>query len=142
MIWLTWRQFRTQAIIAASALSSVGIALLITGVALRHRCAHAGIGACHAHSDCERLATNFLSQVHSASIGPYDLFFSASIVVLYAVPALIGLFWAGNRDRELRGARRTACLVLRLADGAPSPGLRARPPRAVWLPGEQRQYGR
>ena len=31
MIWLTWRQFRAQAIVAAAALAVIAIALAVTG---------------------------------------------------------------------------------------------------------------
>ena len=35
MIWLTWRQFRAQAIVAAAALAVIAIALAITSLAER-----------------------------------------------------------------------------------------------------------
>ena len=31
MIWLTWRQFRTQAVVVAAGLSAFAILLLVTG---------------------------------------------------------------------------------------------------------------
>ena len=36
MIWLTWRQFRAQAIAAAAALAVLAIALAVTGPHLAH----------------------------------------------------------------------------------------------------------
>jgi hypothetical protein len=89
MVWLTWRQFRAQAVVATASLAAVATALLITGVLLRHSYANAGLPACHVHRNCEQLATSFINHLPSL----YERFFSASTVVLYAVPGLIGLFW-------------------------------------------------
>ena len=36
MIWLTWRQFRTQAWVAAAALAVIAVALALTGLNLAH----------------------------------------------------------------------------------------------------------
>jgi ABC-type transport system involved in multi-copper enzyme maturation permease subunit len=93
MTWLTWRQFRAQAIAAASMLAAVAIGLIITGIALRHSYHDAGLSACRAHHDCEQMATQFISDVRGGSVGPYDPIFTASIALLYLVPGLIGLFW-------------------------------------------------
>jgi hypothetical protein len=93
MIWLTWRQFRTQAIVAASFLAVIAIGLIISGIGLRHSYHDAGLSACPAHPDCGRLAADFVSAVRSGSVGPYGVIFYVSIAVLYLVPALIGLFW-------------------------------------------------
>jgi hypothetical protein len=93
MTWLTWRQFRTQAIIAASALVAIAIALVITGITLRGHYKDIGLPACAAHHDCPQLATSFVNQVHSGVIGDYILVFYIGIAVLYLLPALIGLFW-------------------------------------------------
>jgi hypothetical protein len=93
MIWLSWRQFRTQAIVAASALAAIAIALIVTGVTLRGHYKDLGLPACHVHHDCAQLANAFLDQLRSGTIGNYILVFYLGIVVLYLVPALIGLFW-------------------------------------------------
>lgn len=91
MLWLTWRQFRTQVLVAASALAAFAVALVITGIDVRDRFAASGVPDCHAHHDCELVARNFITQLRSG--GPYDLLFNLGVVVLYAIPALIGLFW-------------------------------------------------
>ncbi len=93
MIWLTWRQFRTQAVIAAAALAAVAAVLVITGLMLRQHFDDAGLPGCQAHHSCEMLATKFITQLKAGSFGNYELLFSASVAVLYAVPGLIGLFW-------------------------------------------------
>lgn len=91
MLWLTWRQFRTQALVAAAALAAFAITLVITGIGVRDRFSAAGLPGCHAHHNCEQLVTNFISQLRSGR--PYDLLFNLGAVVVYVVPALIGLFW-------------------------------------------------
>src|SRR6202050_5671823 len=93
MIWLTWRQFRTQAIVAASVLAAIAIALIVTGITLRGHYKDAGLPADHVHHDCAQLANNFLDQFRNGAIGHYSSVFYLGIVVLYLVPALIGLFW-------------------------------------------------
>jgi hypothetical protein len=91
MIWLTWRQFRAQAIVAAAALAVIAVALAVTGGQLAHLYASAGVGACHGHGDCGTVANNFLTQV-KASLTDKTLY-DGSAVLLYAVPVLIGVFW-------------------------------------------------
>ncbi|MGH3192594.1 MAG: ABC transporter permease, partial [Streptosporangiaceae bacterium] len=59
MIWLTWRQFRVQAVTAAAALAAFAILLAVTGPHLAHLYAGSGIGGCHGGS-CGFLAGNFL----------------------------------------------------------------------------------
>ena len=65
MIWLTWRQFRGQAIATAALLGAFAIALAVTGVRL--------IGAYDANGIL--------------------LTFYATVFLLYALPGLIGAFW-------------------------------------------------
>lgn len=89
MIWLTWRQFRPQAIVAAAALAAVAIALAITGPHLASLYTSNGLASCHA--DCGPQAANFINQVKGSAI---ELVFYGTIFLLYAVPALIGMFWA------------------------------------------------
>jgi hypothetical protein len=91
MLWLTWRQFRAQAVVAATALAIVAIGLIATGFAVRSRFNSAGLPTCHAHHDCQHVASLYIFQLRSS--GPYDLSFNLGVLFLYAVPALIGLFW-------------------------------------------------
>jgi hypothetical protein len=87
MIWLTWRQFRWQAVTAAAALGAVAILLAATGPHLAALFSSAGLNSCHA--SCGKLASNFLD-----GLGGLDtIVFRASIVIMYLVPALIGSFW-------------------------------------------------
>jgi hypothetical protein len=65
MTWLTWRQFRIPALSVFAALVLIGVVLAITGPELVGR-------------------TNFSDQ---------DALFGGTILVLYLLPAVIGVFW-------------------------------------------------
>jgi hypothetical protein len=91
MIWLTWRQFRAQAWVASAALAVIAIVLAVTGLRLAHLYDSSGIAACHAHGNCGTLGTAFMSQVKGSS--GYKALYDGAVVVLYAVPAIIGVFW-------------------------------------------------
>ena len=91
MIWLTWRQFRAQAIVAAAALAGLAVALAITGAQLAHLYDSSGLAACQAHGDCGTVASSFMNQV-KASLTDKTLY-DGSAVLLYVVPTLIGVFW-------------------------------------------------
>src|ERR1035438_2530364 len=62
MIWLTWRQFRAQAVTAAAALAAFAVLLAVTGPHLASLYTASGITSCHSGS-CGQLASSFLSQV-------------------------------------------------------------------------------
>jgi hypothetical protein len=91
MMWLTWRQFRAQAIVAAAALAVVATALAVTGPHLAGLYASSGLATCQAHGNCERLITAFMDQVKAST--PDGLLFAFCIGLLLAVPGLIGVFW-------------------------------------------------
>ncbi len=87
MIWLTWRQFRPQAVAAAIGLAVVAIVLVATRPGLSAAYTAAGLSACHAH--CATAASLFLDRV-----GNFDKFLDfGTVVVLLLAPPLIGLFW-------------------------------------------------
>jgi hypothetical protein len=87
MIWLTWRQFRPQAIAAAGALILMAIVLAATGPGVGSAYTSSGLSACHAN--CATIASNFID-----SIGSFDhILYFGSIVLMYLAPALMGLFW-------------------------------------------------
>jgi hypothetical protein len=90
MIWLTWRQFRAQAIAGAAVLAVLAIALAVTGLHLAHLYAGSGLATCQAHGDCGRLVSAFAGQVKAS--GDTTLF-NLSIGLLLVAPALIGVFW-------------------------------------------------
>ncbi len=87
MIWLTWRQFRPQAITAAGGMIVVAIVLAATRVGLTSAYTAAGLSACHAH--CAAVASIFLDR-----IGGFDKFLDfGTVLLLLVAPALMGLFW-------------------------------------------------
>jgi hypothetical protein len=87
MIWVTWRQFRPQAIAAACALAAVAIVLVATRPGLSAGYTSAGLAACHAH--CVTAASIFLDRV-----GNFDKFLDfAGVLLIIVAPALMGLFW-------------------------------------------------
>lgn len=88
MMWMTWRQFRPNAIIAAAALAAVALLLAVTGTALASDYASAGLTACHPAA-CAGDATAFRDGLGAI----YPVLFYAGLIVLYAAPALIGMFW-------------------------------------------------
>ena len=48
MIWLTWRQFRAQTVVAAAALAAFAVILGLTGPNLSHMYAASGQAGCRA----------------------------------------------------------------------------------------------
>ena len=59
MIWLTWRQFRTQAVAVSAALAAFAILLLVTGPHVVDLARQSGFGTCH--SNCGASAGSFLN---------------------------------------------------------------------------------
>jgi hypothetical protein len=88
MIWLTWRQSRAQAITGAAILAVLAIVLGVTGPGLVTRYDQIGLPTCH--STCTALAGKFINELE---FGTYGKLFYAGLVVMYLVPALIGIFW-------------------------------------------------
>ena len=70
MIWLSWRQFRVQALVAAVFLAALAAVLGVTGLRLAHFYDSSGIGACTAAgaTDCDRLQLDFLDHYHSLRV--------------------------------------------------------------------------
>ncbi|MFC8833889.1 transporter [Streptomyces griseoincarnatus] len=110
MIWLTWRQFRTQTAVMFAAVAFLTAALAVTGPQL---------------SDLYRTAgSSLVDQVASSD---QTLYYIGLLVVL-AVPAVIGMFWGAPLiARELetgthylawnQGVTRTRWLATKLGFG-------------------------
>jgi hypothetical protein len=97
MIWLTWRQFRAQAVVAAAMVGALAITLAVTGPHLAALYASSGLTACHAA--CSAQASSFIDAVKGTNS---ELIFYGGVFLLYAVPGLIGIFWgAPLLTREL-----------------------------------------
>ena len=106
MIWLAWRQFRWQAVTAGAALAVIAIAFAATGPGLVSRYDQLGLPTCHAAA-CTTLASDFINDIKA---GPDGILFYAGLVLMYVVPALIGIFWGAPLvARELEhGTHRLA----------------------------------
>jgi len=121
MLWITWRQFRAQTIVAVAALAATAVTLTLSGLHIA-RLYTVSIAGCEARRDCGAARQNFLTQVN-ASLGSHlPLLFGTALV---AVPAVIGIFWgAPLLTRELesgthrlawsQGFTRTRWLVVNL----------------------------
>ncbi len=123
MIWLTWRQFRVQALTTAAALAAFAILLAATGPHLASLYAASKIPACHGGT-CATAAGGFLSRL--AITGPYPIVYLCGIGLILAAPAVIGIFWGAPliaRELETRtfalawtqSITRTRWLVVKLA---------------------------
>jgi hypothetical protein len=106
MIWVTWRQFRTQAIVAATVLVAAVIAMTINGLDLSHLYANSGASSCPATGDCAAL-DNFLTEARQGSTATL---FAIGAALLYLAPPIIGVFWGAPLvARELEsGTHRLA----------------------------------
>ncbi|WP_425953713.1 hypothetical protein [Xylanimonas sp. McL0601] len=88
MIWMTWRQFRTQAWVTGGAIALFGVALLITGISISHAYTSLGVATCG--SDCSSAVASFLNAARGGLNGTvHDL--AGVLVVL--LPAVVGVFW-------------------------------------------------
>jgi hypothetical protein len=90
MIWLTWRQFRPQAVVAAAALTVCAVVLLATGLHLAGLYRDSGILACQPGQSCRTVASHFLGQL---SGGVYRFLYLLGAGLLLVAPAIIGIFW-------------------------------------------------
>jgi hypothetical protein len=90
MMWLTWRQFRAQAIAGAAALAVLAIVLAVTGLHLAHLFDSSGVATCQVHGDCGPLVSAFTQQMQARG---YKVLFDLTIALLLVTPALIGIFW-------------------------------------------------
>jgi ABC-type transport system involved in multi-copper enzyme maturation permease subunit len=84
MIWLTWRQFRAQALATLAVLVVAAIYLLITGFHMRDAY-HTDLATCRALDDCGSVLNNLQGRYNSA--------FQLCQLLLVVIPALIGIFW-------------------------------------------------
>jgi hypothetical protein len=89
MIWLTWRQSRGQLIVAAAVLAVFALILWLTGPDLTHLYNTSGVAACKPNVTCATLATRFLNKLSKIDL----LLYFTGIGLMYAAPAVIGMFW-------------------------------------------------
>jgi hypothetical protein len=98
MIWLSWRQFRAQAITAAAALAAFAIVLAAAEPSLSGVYHSSGFAGCHGAA-CTGLASTFINDLSSgggiAGVPgtPYMILYFLSVVVILIAPAITGVFW-------------------------------------------------
>jgi ABC-type transport system involved in multi-copper enzyme maturation permease subunit len=95
MIWLTWRQFRTQTFATAAFLAAAAVYLLITGTQLRHSYT-SDLASCTDQNSC--------FGVFNGLRDDYDGAMQITGLLVMAAPAVIGIFWgapliAGELER-------------------------------------------
>jgi hypothetical protein len=83
MLWLTWRQFRTQAAVVFGVLAAVAIVLAVTGPHLVHLY-DTTVKPCASHDDCGTETGLFTA---------HDRLLQQLTQVVLVAPALIGMFW-------------------------------------------------
>jgi hypothetical protein len=81
MIWLAWRQFRTQALVTLALLAAFTVLVLVTGLHLRTIYNSLGGAHCSVRGDCGALIDQ--DRALPDILGP----------ALLAIPALLGMFW-------------------------------------------------
>jgi hypothetical protein len=84
VIWLTWRQYRTQTLVVAGVLAALAIVLIVTGPHLVNL-SDAYLKLCHADRDCGSTTNPVVN-----TDGKIEDFFSD---ILLIGPALLGIFW-------------------------------------------------
>src|ERR1700761_8574917 len=90
MIWLTWRQFRVQALIAAAALAAAAIVLGVTGPHMASLYAASGLASCQGDG-CANAASAFLGQLQTGGLD--HVIYPLGLVLILATPAILGIFW-------------------------------------------------
>jgi ABC-2 family transporter protein len=90
MIWLTWRQSRIQAYIAAAALALVAVAMVLDNHLLADLWTNSGAATCTSAHNCTNEISNF---VDSARAGLTATLFELSLIFMYVLPPVIGVFW-------------------------------------------------
>jgi ABC-type transport system involved in multi-copper enzyme maturation permease subunit len=84
MIWMSWRQFRTQALAGIALAVVLAVYLVILGTQVRHTY-NTDYSICRANGGC--------SDLMHAFTGQYSLRFNLIGYVLIVVPGLLGVFW-------------------------------------------------
>jgi hypothetical protein len=123
MIRFTWLQSRVQVTVALAALAAFAALLAATGPHLASLYAASPITGCHG-GGCANAAGTFLSRLDATS--PYPTVYALGIALIFAAPAIIGIFWGAPliaREHEARtfalawtqSITRTRWLVVKLA---------------------------
>jgi hypothetical protein len=86
MIWLAWRQFRSQAVTVFGSLAVLAVLVIVTGLQLRHYYDTSGITSCGTVGDCDAVVSTFVAHFSwlQTLIGK---------ILLLLLPAVTGVFW-------------------------------------------------
>lgn len=86
MIWLAWRQFRSQAAVVFGGLAVLAVVVIVTGLQLRHWYGTSGISSCPKVGDCGTVTSAFTQHYSwlQTLLGS---------VLMQWLPAVIGVFW-------------------------------------------------
>jgi hypothetical protein len=133
VIWLTWRQFRAQAITGVAAVALFAILLAVTESHMTSLYDASGIVGCHGGA-CTGAANQFLTNLTSgqgvsflpAGANAYVILYFLSVLFILIAPAVVGSFWGAPliaRELETGTARvawnqsvtRTRWLAVKLA---------------------------
>jgi len=105
MTWFAWRQFRVPAALAALLLAVSAVLLGVTGHSVAQSWSASGAGTCH--GNCGSDIAIFVQEVTTGFNGAI---YQGTAVLMYVLPALIGIFWGAPliaRDLEA-GTHRLA----------------------------------
>ena len=122
MMWLTWRQFRAQAVTAVAALALFAILLAVTHPQLAGLYASTGFSGCR--GGCRLEADAFLGQLSNltpfggpqafrllpAGANLYVIVYTVGILFILIAPAITGVFWGAPliaRELETGTSRLT-----------------------------------
>lgn len=117
MIWLTWRQFRAQALTGLAVITAAAVYFLVTGLSMHHTYT-ADLATCSRGSDCSDVLGQFAQGYNTA--------FNLSQLLVIAAAGLIGIFWGApliSRELETgtnqlawnQSVTRTRWLAVKLA---------------------------
>jgi ABC-type transport system involved in multi-copper enzyme maturation permease subunit len=132
MMWFTWRQFRTPALVTGALLLVLLAALALTWTRVTELARVTGYTGCQANA-CGSAADNFLSSVQ---VGLPGALYDVGIAALFLFPALVGIFWGAPlvaRDLETgtyrmifsQSVSRRRWLLVKLAVGGGAAALGA-----------------
>ncbi|MGH2851395.1 MAG: transporter [Solirubrobacteraceae bacterium] len=83
MIWVAWRQLRTQALVTFGLLAAFAVLVIVSGLDLRDAYRSFGDAHCSADRVCRAPLLTGLDKPLTGLLGP----------ALLAIPALLGMFW-------------------------------------------------
>ncbi|MEV6304202.1 ABC transporter permease subunit [Actinoplanes sp. NPDC051861] len=89
MIWMSWRQFRTPALVTGTLVLALLAGLALTWTTVTGAAEDAGYTGCRGDA-CAAAASTFLEALQQTAASEFHKF---AIVVLLLLPVLLGIFW-------------------------------------------------